>query len=139
MEVGRNMIAAFGKAAFGKAATDGRLDHVTWQDNHITYTANLKQATIDVIDLTEATLTYELYSETELVGEFDVKATVELTLQRESFFSVTVTPITPLEQGLKDRTIRCHDEGYYAKDGEVLGLIGEEDAINQYLKEQQDA
>ena len=134
MEASKNMVAAF-----GKAATDSRLDHVAWVDEHITYTANLKQASIDTIDLTDTALTYELYRETELVGEFDISAAAELTLKYESFFSVRVEPIGPLAQGLKDKSIKLFNEGYYAKNGEVLGLIGEEDAINQYLKEQEDA
>jgi len=53
--------------AFAKAAEYDTLDHVTWQEAGINFSACLK-------DDTQANFTYDLYEETLLVGTFTIDA-----------------------------------------------------------------
>ena len=127
--------------AFAKAQRDGGQEHIQWQDgfgvDDTTFTANLKQVTIDTIDLTEAKMVYELYRETELMGEFTVPATVDLTVWTDKLTSFNLEPVSLLNKGLKDGSIKQHTEGYYATlRGQILGLTGEEAVIETYLRGQ---
>ena len=119
--------------AFGKAAAYDRLDKVMWHEG-VTFTANLKQANLDIMDPTKVTLTYELYAETRLEGEFTLKAKAELMLVYESFDDLTVERYSILKRGLTEGWIR-NDGKVYLQRGSILGLVGEEEAVEQYLKE----
>ena len=121
--------------AFGKAAQDNRLDRVQWTVGDTFFTANLKSIDIEPIDTTQAVLTYELYRETELTSEFKVNARVELTVWYDNLATLNIQPISLLNKGLTDGSIHKYTEGYYGlKGGHILGLVGEEECIEQYLK-----
>ena len=124
--------------AFGKAAQNGKLDHVQWTESDILFTANLDTATIDVIDLTQATLTYDLYRETELLGHFEVPATAELNVWADKLSAFNLKLLSKLDKGLKDGAIRLANESYYYEKQDnhhhILGMVGEEEVIEKYLK-----
>ena len=124
--------------AFGKAQADKKLERVTWQDSQgTTYTANLEKANLNIIDTTQAILTYEVYREYTLIGSVDVVADVELTIWADKISPIKF--LTKLDKGLKDGSIKlrngCYEELLQNGNRHVIGIVGEEEGINIYLEQ----
>jgi hypothetical protein len=80
MEATKEMIVAF-----AKAAQQGTLDRVTWNQNGCYMSACLEEGTLAGSTLL---LTYQLYSETEHTVDFTISVDVSMTLRYDEFLKL---------------------------------------------------